>query len=149
MNEELKRLEMLMKEVGTSHAEIGVLGGTHTDKESGKTFDMADLAIVHEFGRDDGHIQERSFLRSSLEENKKTYKKQLAFFLRQAFRGEISYSDVLEKLGAVAAGGAQKKILDGPFKPLKEATIKRKGSSKPLIDTGQLLQSITWDVKHD
>ena len=150
MNEKLKQLKALMDEIGHSHAVIGVIGkDTHTDKETGKTIDMASLAIVHEFGSDDGHIPERSFLRSSLVENKETYKKQLAFFLRQALRGGISHLDVLDKLGAVAAGGAQNKILNGPFKPLKEITIKRKGSSKPLIDTGQLLQSITWDVKHD
>ena len=30
--------------------------------------------------------------------------------------------------------------------PLAESTIRRKGSSNPLIDTGQLRSSITWQV---
>ena len=137
-----------MQEIGLSHAVIGVLGGMHTD-EKGYTFGMADLAIEHEFGSDDGRIPERSFLRSSLIENRETYKKYLAMLLRQAIQGQIMITDVYNRLGAISAGGVQQKILDGPFKPLKEATIKRKGSSKPLIDKGQLLQSITWDVKHD
>ena len=148
MNEKLEQLEALMREIGLSHAVIGVLGGTHTD-DKGNTSDMADLAIEHEFGSDDGRIPERSFLRSSLIENRETYKKYLARLLRQAIRGQITITDMYDRLGAIAAGGAQQKILDGPFKPLSKLTIKLKGSSKPLIDTGQLLQSITWEVKHD
>ena len=34
----------------------------------------------------------------------------------------------------------------GSFTPNKPATIKRKGSSRPLIDTGHLRQSITSKV---
>jgi hypothetical protein len=30
--------------------------------------------------------------------------------------------------------------------PLKPATIARKGSSRPLVDTGRLLSAITWVV---
>jgi hypothetical protein len=45
-----------------------------------------------------------------------------------------------------AAADVQAYMVNGKFAPLKAKTIKRKGSSKPLIDTGQLRQSITYRV---
>ena len=38
----------------------------------------------------------------------------------------------------------QTDIKGNPFKPLKPRTIRRKGSSKALIDTGSMLSSTTW-----
>ncbi|WP_252715295.1 hypothetical protein [Acinetobacter junii] len=49
-------------------------------------------------------------------------------------------------LGMQAAADVQMYMVNGKFAPLKAKTIKRKGSSKPLIDTGQLRQSITYKV---
>jgi hypothetical protein len=50
-------------------------------------------------------------------------------------------------MGLAAENAVKRKILTGKFAPLKPATIKRKGHSKPLIDTGQLYDSITSQVR--
>ena len=144
MNKKLKRLEQIFEAMGRSHAVIGVIGGTHTD-EDGNTFGMPGLAAAHEFGNK--HLPERSFLRSSLLENKELYKRQLAALMKQVVRGEITPDEAYNKMGAIAAGKAQEVILNGDLAALKPETIRRKGSSKPLIDTGQLVQSITWDIR--
>lgn len=53
------------------------------------------------------------------------------------------------KQAAILASDIKKNIrssgsfADKPFKPIKESTIKRKGSSKPLIDTGDMMNSAT------
>ena len=41
----------------------------------------------------------------------------------------------------------QKEIVDGSFEPNAESTIKKKGSDKPLIDTGTMRQSVTYVVR--
>ena len=60
--------------------------------------------------------------------------------------GKVSPFDGLSKLGVSYEGEMKKTFLVGQFIPNKPATIKRKGSSRPLIDTGHLRQSITSKV---
>lgn len=149
MNEKLKRLEQLFKAIDRSAVYIGVVGGSHTDNETHQTIRMPELAAVHEFGSAKRNIPERSFLRSSIEDNKQNYTNQMANLIKQAAQGSVAPSAVYGAMGAVAAGQAQKKISNGQLAPLKPQTIQRKGSSKPLYDTGQLVQSITWVVRDE
>ncbi len=55
----------------------------------------------------------------------------------------------LRKAAAHLEGKVKEKITEGIPPPLRETTIARKGSSKPLIDTGTLRASITHKVKGD
>ncbi|MEY0908199.1 hypothetical protein AB7180_15570, partial [Providencia rettgeri] len=50
-------------------------------------------------------------------------------------------------VGEKLAGEVKRKIQAGINPPLDPKTVKRKKSSKPLIDTGNLLQSITYEVR--
>ncbi|MDF7681191.1 hypothetical protein PT300_11600 [Enterobacteriaceae bacterium ESL0689] len=50
-------------------------------------------------------------------------------------------------MGEKLAGEVKRKIQSGIAPPLDPKTIARKGSSRPLIDTGNLLQSITYEVR--
>lgn len=53
-----------------------------------------------------------------------------------------------EKAGMIGRDACKKYILEsGHFAPLKPATVARKGSSRPLIDTGSMLNSITYAVR--
>jgi len=58
---------------------------------------------------------------------------------------------ILRKAGVFLEGAIKQKITQGDpsWPPLKPETIKRKGSSKPLIDTGKLRASITHKVEDD
>ena len=82
-------------------------------------------------------------------------------FFRQAnARIEAGIADVLEgqiengmldpaaagRIGAWAAGIVQDSIVRLRTPPNSPATIARKGSSNPLIDTGHMRQSVTWRV---
>lgn len=107
----------------------------------------AELAAVHEFGTKDGRIPERSFIRSSMAGNRDTYVKSHADNLRKVVRGEMPFDKSLDLLGVRAAADVQQNIRNGDFESLAQATIDRKGSSKPLIDTGNLRQSIKHEVR--
>lgn len=105
---------------------------------------LAVIAAIHEFGL--GGMPQRSFLRSAYDENKATIDAMVDNIANGAVQG-MSVGTALNQLGNDVQGMVQKKIVDGPFKPNAPATIKRKKSSRPLIDTGHLRQSIRYVIK--
>ena len=110
---------------------------------------LAGLGAVHEFGSADGHIPERSFLRVPLRSNRDKF---AAIFKNQVplvVRGDLTMRQFMDQLGASAAGVSQEAISAGISPANAESTIERKGSSTPLVDTGRLRQSITWEVEGD
>lgn len=103
------------------------------------------IAASHELGL--GNNPERSFLRSTMIEQADKYAKLIGETIPQAIKSGTSERDAYSKLGTIAMNDVKLKIASGPFTPLKQATIDRKGSSKPLIDSGNLRQSITWEIR--
>lgn len=53
---------------------------------------------------------------------------------------------VMEALGNVAVGEVQKYVTELDTPPNAPSTIRQKGSSNPLINTGAIRQSITYEV---
>mgnify|MGYP004576747547 FL=1 len=112
---------------------------------------LAVIAAIHEFGL--GDMPQRSFLRSAYDENLPMIDKMIQRVANGAVFG-LGTNAALNQLGNVVQGMVQRKIVDGLFVPNSPATIKRKKSSKPLIDTGHLRQSIRYvierkGVKHE
>lgn len=113
---------------------------------------VAMIAAVHEFGSPSQGIPERPFLRVAVQRNRQKYVRLNRINLVKMLRGQATVEQALGQLGEMAKGDVQTEIRSGNFAPLKPATIKRKGSSRPLIDTGQMVQSIAWelgDKNHD
>ena len=113
---------------------------------------VAMIAAVHEFGSPSQGIPERPFLRVAVQRNRQKYVRLNRINLVKMLRGQATVEQALGQLGEMAKGDVQTEIRSGDFAPLKAATIKRKGSSRPLIDTGQMVQSIAWelgDKNHD
>lgn len=105
---------------------------------------LAVIAAIHEFGLDD--MPQRSFLRSAYDENLPMIDKMIQRVANGAVFG-LGTNAALNQLGNVVQGMVQRKIVNGPFVPNSPATIKRKKSSKPLIDTGHLRQSIRYVIE--
>lgn len=105
---------------------------------------LAVIAAIHEFGL--GDMPQRSFLRSAYDENLPMIDKMIQRVANGAVFG-LGTNAALNRLGNVVQGMVQRKIVDGPFVPNSPATIKRKKSSKPLIDTGHLRQSIRYVIE--
>lgn len=107
---------------------------------------VALIAATHEFGSPERGIPERSFLRSGMRENQEKYVRLNKVNLVRILRGQLTSDQALGQLGEMAKGDVQQKIRSGDFAPLKQATMDRKGSSKPLIDTGQMVQSVSCEL---
>ena len=123
---------------------VGLPAGTGSYEDGAP---IAVIGAVHEFGSADGTIPERSFLRVPLRQNAEDFKSVWRAQISKVVEGELSMHQVMSQLGARAVAVSQEAISEGIAPGNAESTVKRKGSSKPLIDTGQLRQSITFIVE--
>ena len=62
-------------------------------------------------------------------------------------KGQITAEQMLQAIGVFQKGLVQNDIVDGEFTPNAPSTIKRKGSDRPLIDTGKMRQSVNFVIK--
>lgn len=135
----------LLKDLEKAKVVVGVTAATN-GRDGGLSNAM--IAAVHEFGSPAQGIPERSFLRSTVTENADKYAKMEAEKVKEAIAsGRMSTYDAYSVIGNEAMNDVKLKIANGPFKALDEKTVERKGSSKPLIDTGALRQAITFEVR--
>lgn len=106
----------------------------------------AALAYIHDNGAPEANIPARPFMQPGIENAKDAIVKGMRRAGDVALAGGEIEKD-LTRVGLIAQSAIQEKITDGPFVPLKPATIKRKGSDRPLIDTGQMRRSISFVVE--
>ncbi|WP_150284350.1 hypothetical protein [Rummeliibacillus sp. TYF-LIM-RU47] len=95
------------------------------------------------------NIPERSFIRSTFDEKNDAWMDFLESQIERVCELEIKARDVFERLGGIIAGDIQKKMNDLHTPKNAALTVANKGSSNPLIDTGQLKQHVTWKVVRD
>lgn len=108
---------------------------------------IAEIGAIHEFGAPGANIPERPFLHPGIREGGDQIARLSQVLLFQLQNGEITKNDALEQLGLLGVRLVQEKIRNGEFVPLSPRTIARKGSSQPLIDTGQMIQSVTFAIE--
>lgn len=123
-------------------------GGPKHRYEQGRTHssstNLADVATWMEFGT--RYIRARPFMKQAFDSN---YDRIFSFITmqhRNFLDGKQTMEMGLKKIGVFFEGIVKKHMVDGNFAPLKKETIRRKGSSKPLIDTGRLGDSISNQV---
>ena len=112
---------------------------------------LIDVAVYNNYGtfNDDGsvHIPARPFmdvggLNAALET--KSMRKVL---LRRVREGKIRMNDAMDMIGAKAAAVMKRTIRDFDDPPNAPSTIAKKKSANPLVDTGLLMQSVTWELR--
>lgn len=131
---------------------LEVAVGVLADDRGGDPHDAAaltvlDLATIHEFGAPDAGIPQRSFLRAAVDEHADDIRALQKVLLAQVLGGGLTVPKALERLGAFVVGLIQQRIADGIAPPNAPATVARKGSATPLVDTGQLRASVTFQVR--
>lgn len=133
-----------LRELGGLGVEVGIFG-------SDDSF-YAMIAGVHEFGitirKEKGSIviPERSFLRSTFDENIDKWVNFIKKQIPKLLNGQISARTLCELLGTRMVADVQKKITTLNTPQNADSTIKAKGSSNPLIDTGGLRMRVTYRV---
>ena len=142
------RLERLVREARRAGVPSIDVGFFSTARYQDGT-PVAAVAAAHEFGvrlREGGQeIPERPFFRQAIARIERRLPDMLA---SQIVNGQVE-PGVAGRIGAWAAGEVQASIVRLREPPNSPATIARKGSSNPLIDTGHMRQSVTWRVNND
>lgn len=103
---------------------------------------VAYVAAIQEFGAPAVNIPARPFIQPTVREKKDTWVKILEKQIPKVALGKMSAFDALDLVGITAAADIQTKISSIYSPPNSPATIKAKGSAKPLIDTGLMLASV-------
>lgn len=129
---------------GSPYVRVGFLEGSlHTDK-SGKNLDIptATIAAWNEFGTQ--HTPPRPFFRTMIAANAPTWGKDVAVLIAQ---DNFDAKKALTQMGERIAGQLRKSIeaFDNPGNA--PSTIRKKKFDKPLIDTGEMWNSVHYEVK--
>jgi len=125
--------------------DVGVMGQEGAGIYEGTGLTVADVASFHEFGRG---VPERSFIRAYVDENREQIENTLRRMAQKVIKGEVrSFDAGLELIGQRIQNEIKKRIKAGIEPALAQSTIDRKGSKPPLIDTGQLINSITYELR--
>jgi hypothetical protein len=129
---------------GDSYAKAGIIGQKAQADHGGLTNE--ELGLIQEFGTADGHIPSRSFIREPYDANRERYMAALTKLIQAVYDGKIDVERALALVGPMMASDMREAIRRGIPPPNAAATIAAKGSSKPLIDQGQLIGSISSAV---
>lgn len=149
------RILRMLREIERKQIQIGVFENSHYESEDGAApVPVAYVAAIQEFGDPETGIPARPFLRPTMEKRRSENMQALARGLRAAMKGDIGVDAVLEQVGKANAGAVMQAISKIYKPPLAESTIearrrKRESpgvSTKPLVDTGLLRESITSKV---
>lgn len=136
-----KKLERLLKELGEKQVRVGFQHGKATEEDG---TDICDIAAWNELGT--VNMPSRPFLRMSVDENEAKIKAFLRSQKKNILSG-ASGEQVLKEIGIFQKDLVQEKITNGSFAPNAPSTVMAKGSSKPLIDTGRMRQSVNYVIQ--
>ena len=146
-----RRIRKQIRELDKIEARVGILADKNTGRAKGPT--NIEVAYWNEFGTEatDRHpgIPERPFMRHTADTNRRKVGVLGEGYLKKIIAGQIDPRMALTRIAMWFAGQIQKTIANSKSwaEPNAPSTIAGKGSDVPLIDTGQLRQSINSVVE--
>lgn len=137
----LKRLESLRNYdllVGVPQSE--------GEREYNEEITNAQLMFIHSEGSPVNNIPPRPVIDITLKEEKSKINEKFKKIINNVLNNTNPKQE-LERLGIYVVNKIKAKFGSEELEPLKPQTIKAKGSDRPLIDTGQLRNSVTYIVR--
>ena len=134
VDELLKRMDRID---GTT-LEIGILG---TDGS-----EILLRANVNEFGAPSKGIPERPFIRGTIDKYGKDIQKFAENLIVRYIDGKVTFDVCTNTIGEYVVSKIRRYMVDLQTPPNKPSTIANKGSSNPLVDSGQLVASVAFRV---
>ncbi|ELM3659802.1 hypothetical protein ACW6AV_001656 [Edwardsiella piscicida] len=100
------------------------------------------VAATNEFGNPAHNQPPRPFFRNAIAENEEKWKEKTSQLIE---RGD-DIGEIFSILGEIIVGDIRQSIITLESPPLSPVTIAKKGFDKPLIDTKNMLDSISYEV---
>jgi hypothetical protein len=140
-----KFMNAMKLNAGETAGFVGFLRSSGEHKgDSKEPTTVAQVAAWNEFGT--SRIPERSFMRSTLAEHSKEIKRLIKKVTGASVDGSMTKAKAIGIVCQKIADGIVAKITSNIPPPNAPETIDRKKSSSTLIDTGQLRNSVDWEV---
>jgi hypothetical protein len=138
-------LKKFIKELAEADR-VFVTVGVHQGEKDADGTDIAEYAAANEYGTD--NIPSRPFMRTTFDANISKIQGRMDYGYRRVQEGFGTTFAVMSRIGAWYADQVQNTIETVDFLPrLKDATVKaKKGSTKTLIDSGAMKNSIRYVV---
>jgi hypothetical protein len=140
-----KNLQRLIDNAGkdsVDSVDVGTFSSARYDDKARTT--IAYVWSIHEFGAPSRNIPERPTMRPAV---LKSRGKLIRLIRKQVNPRTMNVTPrIAGMLGLALQNAMQQEIVRLQSPPNTAATIKRKGSSNPLVDTGALLGSVTYKV---
>lgn len=143
INDIAKRLDSGVVRVGFLEGATYASGANDQGADWANGKPVAMVAAIQNYGAPSRGIPPRPFFSNMVKEKSAEWPKAIAQNLR-----ETGY-DVpltLERVGQGVAGQLRQSIVDTNSPPLSPKTVARKGFSKPLVDSGHMLNSVDYEV---
>ena len=132
--------------------ETEVVVGITKDSDVGRDgITNAELLFLHEHGIPSRNVPARPALKPALKDRE--VQRKIASLMRRGMAAALLTGNrdacerMYEKAGMLGRDAVKNYIRQGIPPPNSPATVARKGSSTPLIDTGSMLNSITYEVR--
>lgn len=135
-----RQLEKALTELTGKTVKIGYQQGW---AESEDGVDECDIAAWNEFGTEKS--PSRPFMRNAIDNHTDKIDNMFKAEVNNLQNG-MSAEQILNQIGVFVKDLIQTEIVDGDFTPNAPYTIAKKGSSKPLIDTGRMRQSVQYII---
>jgi len=116
--------------------------------------DVIQIAVWNHYGTQT--IPERPFMSAAMRDNKAKYLAGMAKSAKSILEasvkgtpgaGATAMRQTLSRLGIAAQADIQGEITSLMSPPNAPSTIKQKGSSNPLIDSGQMRGAVSWKIE--
>ena len=140
--------EKNLQQFKDSVVKAGILAKDGSENHS-EGITVFQIGMIHEFGVPEKNIPRRSFIRVPIENNIKEITKLIENNHKLVSENAMSAKTALDRIGIKAQNTIKESFRNNKKKKKKRATVKRKGSSRPLIDTGQLIGSISYIVEKE
>lgn len=134
-------LERRLARLRTIEVRVGVLQPKPT--EDGEST-IAVVAAAHEHGT--RTIPQRSFIGSTIDRERENLARLQGRAIEGVVAGDLTPEQAGGLVGAKAASLIRDTIRSSVPPPLAEATVEAKGHDRTLIESGQLLRSIAFEV---
>lgn len=133
---------------------VGIPDSTAARREPGHPLSNAVIGYIQENGSSAAGIPPRPFLVPGVQDAQQRIAERLGKGASAALDGNAQQAEAaLHAAGLIGQNSARARINTGPFQALASRTLaarRRRGrtGSKPLIDTGQLRNSITYVIRN-
>lgn len=142
-----------LKSLTKSRVLVGVPAEDAGRNDDGEPINNAALAFIHDNGAPEINIPARPFMAPGIARAEDAIVKQMKAGAQKVLDGKPGAVDqTMHRVGLTAQSAIRNQINDGPFVPLSPRTLadrRRRGRTgdQPLIDTGQLRNSINYVIR--